>query len=332
MRKVILYIITQTLFFIKISSQDIHLTQFYNNPIFLNSSYTGLNIDSRVTLNYRTQWINIPGNYRTFFASYDQLLYKFNSGIGILLMNDLAGSMNFGTRCVGFNYAYHIKLNYEWKISVGIKTMYSYRTLDFEKLIFPDQLQRMSSYTLQPVLPSKESYFDISSGISVSSYYRTFGFSIDHINKPENSFKSNNYYIPLKISIHFAYSIFTKSRGSGRKEEIPIILLLNQFKLQSKFIQNEIGAIYKTTSYGAGVIYRGIPFAKSYQNYIINDAIALFFSIQYKFLEITYSYDITISTLTIKSGGSHEACLIYKFYNPEKNRKPKAKVLPCSKF
>ncbi|MCX7954383.1 MAG: PorP/SprF family type IX secretion system membrane protein [Bacteroidales bacterium] len=313
-------------------SQDVILTQFYNNPVYLNPSYTAMDIDARATISSRNQWPNLPANYKTFFFSYEYFLHRYNSACGILLMNDVAGSMNFGNRYVSTSYAYHVKINYEWKISIGIRCGYGYRNLIFEKLVFPDQLQRMSNYTLQPILPEKDKYFDLATGLSINSYNRTLGFSLDHYNKPENSFKSNDYYIPMKFSVHLAYAFFTKKLGSGRKEEIPLIHLINRLMLQNKFYQNEIGLIYKTTFYSVGAIYRGIPFLKSYNNYLINDALALYCSIIYKSFEFAYSYDITISTLTFKSGGAHEISVMYKFYNPQKIKKFKAKMLPCSKF
>ncbi|MCX7954703.1 MAG: PorP/SprF family type IX secretion system membrane protein [Bacteroidales bacterium] len=331
MKKGLIIILFKCLCYFSIC-QDIHFTQFYNNPIYLNPSYTGFNIDSRYIINYRNQWPSLSANYRTFSISYDKFFYKYNSGIGIIIMNDIAGSMNFGNRNVGFNYSYHVKVDYQWRLSIGIRGLYGYRTLNFEKLIFPDQLQRMSNYSLQPKLPEKDSYFNLASGISFNTFSKSIGFSIEHINKSENSFKHDNYYIPLKSSLHFAYAFFTKKAGSGKKEDIPVILLINQLTHQSKFYKNEIGIIYKNPFYSIGVIYRGIPFKKSYANYIINDAIAIYCSYIYKTLEIAYSYDITISTLSIESGGAHEVSLIYKFYNLQKEKKFKAKVLPCSKF
>lgn len=47
-------------------------------------------------------------------------------------------------------------------------------------------------------------------------------------------------------------------------------------------------------------------------------------------LRIGYSYDVTISKLTVKSGGAHELSLIYEWPQKPKNRRHR--VVPCPKF
>jgi hypothetical protein len=47
-------------------------------------------------------------------------------------------------------------------------------------------------------------------------------------------------------------------------------------------------------------------------------------------LRIVYSYDITISKLTMRSGGAHEISLIYEWPRKAKNRRHQ--MVPCPKF
>ncbi len=47
-------------------------------------------------------------------------------------------------------------------------------------------------------------------------------------------------------------------------------------------------------------------------------------------LRFVYSYDITISKLTMKSAGAHELSLIYEW--PRKAKARRHKVVPCPKF
>jgi hypothetical protein len=54
--------------------------------------------------------------------------------------------------------------------------------------------------------------------------------------------------------------------------------------------------------------------------------------IKFKTLEFAYSYDLTVSWLTYKTGGSNEISLIYTFSNPHKSAKSHAKIIPCAKF
>jgi len=50
-----------------------------------------------------------------------------------------------------------------------------------------------------------------------------------------------------------------------------------------------------------------------------------------KTLEVAYSYDLTISWLTYKTGGSNEISLTYIFNNPHKDTH-RSKIIPCAKF
>lgn len=47
-------------------------------------------------------------------------------------------------------------------------------------------------------------------------------------------------------------------------------------------------------------------------------------------LRFVYSYDITISKLTMRSAGAHEISLIYEW--PKQAKKRKHKIVPCPKF
>lgn len=47
-------------------------------------------------------------------------------------------------------------------------------------------------------------------------------------------------------------------------------------------------------------------------------------------LRFMYSYDVTISKLSMRSGGAHEISLIYEWPKKPKSRKPR--IIPCPKF
>ena len=69
-------------------------------------------------------------------------------------------------------------------------------------------------------------------------------------------------------------------------------------------------------------------YKKGYPN---NDALCILAGIKFKTLEVAYSYDLTISWLTYKTGGSNEISLTYIFNNPHKDTH-RSKIIPCAKF
>ena len=63
-------------FWVVLSAQDIHFSQFFNNPLLLNPGNTGVfEGDQRLRAGYRNQWSNVVP-WETFSASYDR---KFKS-------------------------------------------------------------------------------------------------------------------------------------------------------------------------------------------------------------------------------------------------------------
>ena len=317
-----------------LKAQDIQFTQFQSSPLYLNPSFTGANADSRIASSYRNQWWNIPGTYKTFILSYDHYIHDIHSGVGGFIVSDNAGSMSYGNRYLGLTYSYDYKFDRYWSLSSGIKISYGYRSLDFSKLIFGDQLQRGASSSLQPILPERSSYFDFSWGTLLFSNDHFVGVTIDHLNRPDQSFRNLEGRLPVKYSFHAAKTFYTdKSGGSGKKTDKPVILALVQYRFQKAFDQTDIGIIYKKPDFFAGIYYRGIPWLKYYKKgYPNNDAFCVLGGIRFKTLELAYSYDFTISWQTYKTGGSHELSLIYQFYNPKKPKKHRSKIIPCAKF
>ncbi len=317
-----------------LNAQDIHFTQFMASPLFLNPSFTGANIDSRLSMVYRNQWWAIPGTYNSFMASYDYYFSELKSGLGAFVASDNAGSMNYGNRFLGLTYAYDYKFNKDWSISMGLKFYYGYKTLNFDKLIFGDELLRGASTSLQPVLPKHQSYFDFSYGALIYSVDHFFGISINNINRPNQSFMDENGKLPVRYSLHGAKTFYTDGGGgSGRKTDKPVILGVFQYQFQKNFDEVEIGAIYKAPRYFAGIYYRGLPLFKSYKKgYPNNDALCFLGGIHFKNFEVAYSYDCTISWQTYRTGGSNEISLNYMFYNPQKSKKSRTKIIPCAKF
>ena len=305
-----------------ISAQDLQLTQFYASPIYLNPAFTGANADSRFSTTYRNQWAALPGAFTSFLMSYDYYVNELHSGVGIMLTSDKAGTAGLGTNTVGLNYAYDYKFNRTWSASIGIRASYSYRALDFNRLIFGDEIARGAATSLQTPIPEKVKFMDFSSGLLVFSQKQWFGLTFNHINKPNESFLGNQTDMPIKGSVHGGANIPLEKRGDGRITDKPYITVAGQYRFQKKFDQVDVGLYYNKPFYFVGLWYRGIPLFKSYKKgYSNHDAVAILIGGRYKQLNVGYSYDITISKLTMVSGGSHEISLNYLFVNPKKLKK-----------
>jgi type IX secretion system PorP/SprF family membrane protein len=318
-----------------LKGQDLQLTQFYASPLYLNPAFTGANSDSRLATVYRSQWASIPGTYNSFLLSFDYYFHNLRSGAGIIILSDKAGTAGLSNNGVIGSYAYDYKFHRDWSLTGGLAFGYKYRSLDFDRLVFGDQIARGgAAVSLQAPTLDRRGYLDVNAGVLLYSYRYWVGLALNHLTKPQESLLGGSGSIPVKSSFHGGVSLpIEKGSGDGKKVEKPRILAAFNYRFQEKYDQIDLGVYYKTPRIFAGVWYRGIPGFKRYREGLQNhDALALLAGGVYKGITIGYSYDITISLLSISTGGAHEISVSYSFYNPRKPKKKRTKIIPCPKF
>ena len=195
-------------FFGFLSAQDLHFSQFYNNPLNLNPALTGVfSGDQRFSGAYRSQWASVPIPYLTFSASYDQKfalpgMRNSRFGGGLLFNYDRAGDAGLNWMQLGLNLAYTQKLSDNIFLTAGAQAQAGQRAFDPQRLYFDEQY---NGDIFDPGLPNFESflqtaagYVDYSAGINglfQSSLTRTsvhVGAAYRHINQPEIRFYSNS--------------------------------------------------------------------------------------------------------------------------------------------
>ncbi|NND93267.1 MAG: type IX secretion system membrane protein PorP/SprF [Flavobacteriales bacterium] len=315
------------------AAQDYQYTQFYAAPVNLNPAFTGNTTQSRVVMNYRNQWTAIPGAFVTYNLSYEHFIPKIKSGVGILMNHDRAGSGNLGYTSIQGLYSYEFQINYNLFIRPGINFGKSFRTLDYDRLIFGDQLVRPDgSTTIETFQDIGSSFFDVGIGSLIYSHDFWFGVSAAHINAPNESIRGQESLVPMKVSAHGGYRNMIK--GKTKTGGLQSVLMAFNYRLQEDFDQFDIGLYYEYSPVVFGLWYRGLPGLKKNDYGVFNhDAIALLFGYEIRKLKFGYSYDITLSPLISSTAGSHEVSLIYEFHDP-KNRKysKRKRIIPCARF
>lgn len=317
-------------------AQDAQLSQFYAAPLYLAPSFAGSSAGSRVVYNYRNQWPSIPGAFVTHVFSYDHYFANLKSGLGVLLLRDQAGSAGLNTTNVGLQYSYNIKINKSWHVRPGLHFMYGQRGVDFSKLEFPDQVHIGENDPGSYFVSNLESigYTDFSASVLGYSKKYWVGGVIDHLAEPNQSLVGGSSSIlPRRYSL-FGGAKFPVSGKVGRynEESLSVAFL---YKSQEKYDQLDLGAYWYKPPIVLGFWYRGIPGFKSYKNneVINNDAVVLLVGYRLEDLRIGYSYDFTISPLLTNTGGAHEISLTYEFFQDQKVRKRRRRVVvPCPKF
>ena len=318
---------------LKSYGQDAQFTQFYANPVYLSPSFAGSTSGTRAVLNFRDQWPSIPGSFITYSASIDHFLPQYNSGIGLQVLRDQAGSGQLALTTVAISYSYLFKVNRKWTVRPGLMLNYNIRSIDFDKLMFNDQMDIDGNSSSSIETPSLEKVHYADAGFSVMAYNKLYwgGLMLDHIFNPNQSLIDGVSRVPIKLRLYGGRK-FTVANAKKYNEET--IKVAFSYKAQGKFDQLDLGAYWSREPFIFGLWYRGIPLFKKYApGYINHDAFAVLFGYKYKDLTFGYSYDVTISRIFNNTAGAHEISLIFEFNQNQKvRRKRNFTIIPCPKF
>ncbi|MEQ8470984.1 MAG: PorP/SprF family type IX secretion system membrane protein [Marinoscillum sp.] len=318
-------------------SQDIQYSQYYSNPLYLNPAFTGAIQNHRVAVNHRLQWPNLPKAFANYSFSYDFNAASLNSGFGILVNVDRAGSANLKNTSAAFNYSYSVNFEDRWVVKPAVSFGYVTRNIDYEKLVFGDQIDFgiPGAPTQDPSVTAikNNDFFEVGSGLLV--YNRRFwgGISAYHINQPNNSLIQGPGYLPMKLTAHagMRFEMGNKAFKDIKKASVAPSFI---YKIQGEFQQLDVGASFHYAPVLMGLYYRGIPWANDVNDYANHDAIILIFGVEFNQMQFGYSFDSNISRLGSASGGAHEVSLIYLFNiqkDPRKVERSK-RFLPCPAF
>lgn len=321
----------------KLYGQDPEFSQYYAAPLYLNPAFAGTSVDHRFIAIHRNQWPNISQGYVTYALSYDYNLEHLKSGLGVLVMTDRAGSANLRSTQFNFQYSYKVNLNDKWVLSSGLNFGVGQRSIDLSKLLFYDQLEFDANGNVtsdDPVLRNMgtTSYFDFGGGILAYNRKFWFGFSAMHLNRPNRSLLQEEADIPIKTSIHGGVRI-PLYHGLFKKDRVAAIAPSFVYKQQGNFDQLDIGTYFLYDPIVAGIWYRGIPIRQSGSDHLSHDAVVIVLGFQLTKLELTYSYDMTVSKLGPISGGAHELALKFKIdLAAQVKTRKREKFIPCPTF
>lgn len=318
------------LFSTGMKAQDPHFTQFYAAPMYLNPAFTGLTEEHRFVANYRNQWPGVSKAYQTYMAGYDYNLSDINSGIGISVMQDKAGTAGLTHTQFGVNYAYHFKISKLTEIRMGANLNYNMKRLDFSKLKFNDQIATGSGTSVEASRFEALNFMDFAAGALLNSTKYWLGLSAKHLTQPNSSLTGDKVPLPLAISLHGGYRFILEEKS---KELTRYISPAFNFRHEQKYDQLDIGVYYYHLPLNVGLWYRGLPFKKYAATFGSRESIALLvgFDLTQYNLRVGYSYDLTVSKLGIASTmGAHEISVIYEV--ARKNKKNKRIIMTCPKF
>lgn len=316
-------------------AQDPQYSQFYSNLVLLNPAFTGSGIGHRVAMNYRAQWVQIPGYYKQFAMSYDVPVFFLGStnGLGISFSSDVAGEGNLTKLNVLVNYAYEVELSDDHILRFGLRGGFQQASIDFFSLRFPDQIDAREGFILSTQEPgfaaglSNQIRPDVGAGLAYFNKAAYLGVTVDHITQPNERFYDTplaagiDAALPMKITatggVKIPIGVSRRNRSAKDNSITPAIL----YQRQGEFSQVNVGMYVNLEPMVFGVWYRN------------QDALVGLLGIKTGNFRFGYSYDFTVSNLGQNvSGGSHEVSVVFEIERRQSRKRPKARDLPCPKF
>lgn len=337
-RQVFILLFSVVTTFSGVQGQDPTFSQFYAAPLHMNPAFAGVTLGPRITLNYRDQWPSWPNAFRTFAATYEQPLDDLNSGLGVILMADEAGDGIYTTFMASGVYSYQLQIRQDLRIKIGLQAGIIQNRLDWERLVFVDQLDPLNGAGGPdgvPIISDEQipenlnrTNLDFSTGLLIYGGQFYGGVSIRHLNRPDDRFFSVNdnlsIGLPSRFSVH-AGAQFYINRGNIRSA--PSFISPNiLFEQQAGFGQINAGAY---ASYGQ--VFAGLWYRHTFEN---PDAAIGLIGMRYGVLKIGYSFDFTMSELSIgQTGGTHEVSITINLEDSGRlRRKSSADLNDCFKM
>ncbi len=329
-----------------VMGQDPQFTQFYAAPMYHNPAFTGSGYAPRVMMNYRNQWPSLNANFVTTLFSLDHYIERANSGVGVMFLSDKQG-YNLSNTELRLLYSYELKINRNNGLRFGLNGGYSFRGLEPGGLVFGDQLDH-TGHTGQPsndplarARLQSVNTLDVGAGLLYFNPRYFLGASMNHLTEPKLSFfrepTGTIPALPRQLIVHGGYNVdlshlITDSYSEREFTLTPTFL----YKKQGAYSQLDIGGYVTYSPFTLGLQYRGIPLTKVFNNFPNQDAISGVIGIRYENFSFGYSYDLTVSGLGARSGGSHEVSIAYQLPQIELERTPRnrmrKKALDCPKF
>ena len=271
-------------------------------PILVNPAVVGSDLDYHVIdLNYRKQWVGLEGAPETQFIAFHSNLSKYNIGLGGQIFNDVTGALrNTGVK---INYAYHVPIDEDKKISFGLAGGIFQSRLDYNKLDFDlagDPVQFESGISAMS--------FDVDLGAYFYNKIMYIGFSIPQALQTKTRFVVDSLEAGNQHVRHYNLTAGYKMKISPNFEMLPSTLITGVEK--QKFLV-DVGCrmIYKE-KYALGAHYR------TNGDYIVLGEFRIS-----KLIRFAYAYEGGTSVLSSLNNGTHEAGLTFKL-EKKYNRSP----------
>lgn len=317
-----LVLCTCFLFLMGAKAQDAQFSQFYAAPVLTNPAATGAAVcgryqAARFGLNYSKQLIGAAYPSKLMAASWDQRIGCYHSGIGIVVLNDVAFRGFVKNRTVAASYSYMIPFNRNRLfMRFGVQGAFSFRTLSFDRIIF-DGPPINFYFPNGEEKPSKTIHYpNLNAGWLLYNKKFFVGIAVHNILTPNwsfyNSYKDN---IRVRYTLHAGREIPLSKCGKNEECKYtfsPNLIMMNQ----GEAMQFNLGFNSKINH-----LILGSYFKQTLSKFNSNNAVSVLLGYRKNDMQCLYSLDFPTSQSRSMVGLAHEVSLSFNLSLPP-TRKP----------
>ena len=328
-RNILVIVLALLVLTLSSAAQDIHFSQFYQAPLFVNPALTGaFRGDLRATLNYKDQWNSFGAPYKTYALQFDAGLFKNKwerayLGAGLAVFNDVAGDAKMGTTQANILVSSVVSLNDQMNVSAGISVGFAQRTIKNDEFHWGNQFVN-GTYDEHQLdgEPSRSyaafGYGDFDAGLNWNYAKRgsnvadskelrlNLGVAVQHVNAPKQGFLGSVDPLYRKLVVHGGAFIGVADNIAV----LPSAILYRQGPSQ----EINLGLMGRFSFAEDSRISEMAVSLGGYYRY--GDAVIPAILFEIKGFTIGVSYDVNISSLTQVSNGRGGVELSLKFINP----------------
>jgi type IX secretion system PorP/SprF family membrane protein len=293
MKKILTLLIATASVFSGKAQQDVMVSQYMFNGLFLNPAYAGSHKYFSSSLLHRSQWLKFEGAPKTSLIAVDGPLMNQKMGIGLIVAHDKIGVTS--QTDVYANYSYFLKLG-SGKLGFGIKAGVSNYTAQVSDLTVWDADDQSFTGTKQSALLPKFGF---------GTYYYTekwyAGFSLPAL---------------IAYDPNHNFNLSVESSSAVRKHYFLtagyVFTANEKLKIKPSFLIKHQSAAPVQADINLTAMYiDAIALGVSYRT---NDAVSIMLEYQAnQRFRIGYAYDITTSKIRNYTSGTHEIMLGFDF-------------------
>lgn len=293
------------------------MSQFFANKLYLNPGFAGNSGDVEIHSGFRSQWPGFEMAYNTYTFNYNQYINKIGGGIGLSLVNDVQ-SLGINNLSVSAVYAYHLKLDYQSNLHLGLNAGIVNNLFSPQNYVFPSQLDG----GIPPSLTGTSDLFaDIGTGFILQIRNWSLGFSGDHLF--QYSIAGEKSPLPMKFTVHLMGKL--DYNPHGLQKPMFVIFPVFLFQQQSANQQLNYGLYVERENITAGIWFKQNLFFDFYSTVFL-------IGLDIDNYRIAYSFDSYFMRHQ-KAGlfsTAHEVTFTINYMYKEKVKKIRA--IKCPKF